>query len=381
MTARDLGRRLRGTPLPDAVAARERSWRLVAAAYAEREPALPRRALPRLAALAATLAAALAVGLTPAGAAIGHWVRDVVAPAPARRHVRKTLGPLPGHGRLLALAPSGAWIVQGDGTRRRLGAYDAATWSPRGLFVAVARGRLLAAVDPRGRVRWTLTRPARVTRPAWSPDGFRVAYRSGRELRVVYGDGALDHELASRSGAVTPAWLPRPALHRLAVVDGRGRVALYDTDAGRALWRARAGAPVRQLAWSPGGRRLLVVTGAAVRVLDAAGHTRRVLRAPGARAVAWLPGGRFLLLRSGELRLEPSGRRLLALRDPLTGLVVSPDGRHVLLAAPAAGQWLLLDTAGSRLTVVDGVGRQFDPGGRGPAPLPRPLAWIRQPPP
>src|SRR5207247_1260387 len=80
------------------------------------------------------------------------------------------------------------------------------------------------------------------------------------------------------------------------------------------LWRARAGAPVGRLAWSPGGRRLLVVTPAAVRILDARGHTRRVLRMPAltrARAVAWLPGGRrFALLRAGaagsELLLVPA---------------------------------------------------------------------------
>jgi hypothetical protein len=163
---------------------------------------------------------------------------------------------------------------------------------------------------------------------------------------------------------------------RLAAVDGRGRVVLYDTDAGRVLWRARAGGPVRQLAWSPAGRRLLVVTAAGVRILDARGRTRRVLRAPGAREVAWLPHGRFLLLRAGQLTMEPTGRRLLVLPGGLTDLVAAPDGRRALVAEPLTRQWLLLDVARGRLTVFDGVGRQFDPGGRGPAPLPRPLAWI-----
>jgi hypothetical protein len=361
----DLRARLRGTPVPDAVPARERGWRLVSAAFAEREPR-PRRTAPRLALAAALAAAVLAVGLTPAGAEIGHWVRHVVSPTP--RHVRITLGPLPGRGRLLALAPTGAWIVQADGTRRRLGAYTGATFSPHGLFVAVTRGDMLAAVDPRGRVRWTLTRPHPVTRPAWSPDGFRVAYRSGRELRVVYGDGALDRGLARRSAPVTPAWQPAPG-HRLAAVAG-GRVVLYDTDSGHVFWRAKV-ARVTKLAWSPGGTRLLVVSPSAVRVLDPAGHTRRVLA--GARDAAWLPGGRFVLQRGSELIL--GARRLLAVPGRLSGLVASPDGRQLLVAAP--GQWLLVPTRGAKITALDGVGRQFDPGGRGPAALPQPVAWIR----
>jgi hypothetical protein len=195
---------------------------------------------------------------------------------------------------------------------------------------------------------------------------------------------------------VTPAWEP-VAGHRVAAVDGRGRIVLRDTDNGRMLWRAgRPAARVAQLAWSPDGRRLLAVTPTAVLILDARGHTRRALRMPvGTRAgtVAWLPGGRrFALLRAGatgsELLLvhatpvtRPATRppsRLLALPGRLADPVVSPDGHHLLVAAPDAGQWLLVRTAGGgRLTALDRVGRQFDPGGRGAAALPRPVAWSR----
>jgi dipeptidyl aminopeptidase/acylaminoacyl peptidase len=389
----DLRERLRDAAVPDEAGARERAWRVVDAAFAERDrsprPA-PRRRPLAIAAGAVAAAVAVAVALTPPGEAVGEWVRNIVAPAPSPvRHVRPVLGPLPGHGRLLVTAPSGAWILQADGTRRRLGAYDEATWSPRGLFVAVARGSMLAAVDPRGRLRWTLTRPRRVSHPTWSPDGFRVAYRSGRELRVVYGDGALDKRLAVGSAPVTPAWWPGPA-HRLAVVArDRRTVVVRDTDTGRVLWRARAAGRVLQLAWSPGGRRLLLVTPAAIRVLAANGRARRVVPAPAGermRRAAWLPGGGLAVLRADAAEATSdvvavgarTQRPLLSLPGRLTGLVASPDGRWLLLAAPDAGQWLLVRTSGpARLTALSRVGRQFDPGGRGPAALPRLDGWIR----
>lgn len=391
MNERALRDRLRDAAVPDEAGARDRAWRVVDAAFAERGPAARRaRRSPRaLAAAAAVVAAAVAVGLTPPGEAVGEWVRDIVTSNPKPERVRPVLGPLPGHGRLLVTAPSGAWILQADGTRRRLGAYDGATWSPRGLFVAVARGNMLAAVDPLGRVRWTLTRPAPVDRTSWSPDGFRVAYRSGRELRVVYGDGALDKRLAARSAPVMPAWRPA-AGHRLAAVAGDGRtVVLRDTDTGRILWLADAGGRVAQLAWSPAGSRLLVVTPGAVKVLDAAGRTRRTVRAPAGlrmRRVAWLPVGRaFAAVRSNAAATKSdvvvAGRHshvLFALHERLTDVLASPDGQWLLIAAPGAGQWLLVRTSGpGHLTALSRVGRQFEPGGRRPAALPRLEGWIR----
>jgi hypothetical protein len=392
----DLGERLREAAVPDAVAARERGWQVVATAYAERE-AVPRRA-PRTRwaialATAAASAVAVAVALSPPGEAVARWFRGVVraTPEPRPAQTRAALGALPGHGLLLVVARNGPWVVQRDGARRRLGAYDDATLSPRGLYAGVARGRMLAAVDLRGGVHWTLTRPVRVTLPRWSPDGFRIAYRSGPQLRVVYGDGALDRALVERTAAVAPAWRPA-AGHVLAHVAADGAVVVRDADSGRVAWRRATQGRVRQLAWAPGGRLLLALTPTAAWVLSARGRVERVHAMPrGVRALraAWLPSGRAVALVRGGPGARASeavllgvrgtrARRVLAMPGRLTDVLASPDGRRLLLAAPDADQWLLVPATGrGRITALSGVARQFDPGGRAAASPPRPAGWIR----
>jgi WD40 repeat protein len=322
---------------------------VVSAAYAERGRPLRRGRAARWTAVAAAAAcaAALVVAFTAPGEAVGDWLRGVVrteAPEPA-----PTLQPLARHGRLLVVASTGPWIVGRGGESRRLGAYDDAAFSPAGLFAAVTRGRRLAAVDPRGQLRWSLSRPLAVTLPRWSPDGVRIAYATAG-----------------------------------------GTVVVRDADTGRRAWRrSLAGERVRRLAWSPGGRRLLAVTDAGVWVLDARGRVRdHVAMAAGthAGAVAWLRDGRrYALVRTrtaSEVVIARPGRerlrRVLAVPGRLTDLLLAPDGRALLAAAPGAGQWLLVPAAGhGRIAVVSGAARQFDPGTRAAARLPRVAGWVR----
>jgi hypothetical protein len=165
---------------------------------------------------------------------------------------------------------------------------------------------------------------------------------------------------------------------------------LRDTDTGRELWRARLATPVRGLEWAPDGQRLLVLGPAGVTILDARGHVLRTLAQPGTRTLAarWLPaGGAFALLRttgaSGasevvlvRARTARPARRLLAIPGRLTGMLVSPDGRWLVLSAPDADQWLLVRTgAGGRISARSDVARQFDPAARSPGRAPRLEDW------
>jgi transposase len=77
---------------------------------------------------------------------------------------------------LLVTAGQGVWVVQEDGSKRLLGPYREASWSPRGLFVGVSKQHQLAAVTPKGDDRWTLSR-ARVHKPRWAPSGWAATSR------------------------------------------------------------------------------------------------------------------------------------------------------------------------------------------------------------
>jgi hypothetical protein len=396
----NLGDRLRAVEIPEEEAARERGWRVVRAAYGSRRgvrPSTARRLLgwrpAPLAASAVALVVLTLLALTPPGRAVADWVRERLAreQAPARLPARPALSSLPGGGRLLVLSPEGAWVVRADGSRRLLGPYEDATWSPHGLFVGATRHDELLAVTPGGQVRWSIGRRS-VADPRWAPSGFRVAYRSGRELRVVAGDGTGDRSLVRPVAAVAPAWRPAPR-HLLAVADRSGRVSLFDTDGRRRLWRSSAGEQPRQLAWSADGRRLLVVGPRILRVLDARGRelARRPLPAGAtAGAAAFAPRGHgFALVRrraDGDevvlLRADAGRRReRLVLRGlgRFGELAWSPDGRWLAVPWPTADQWVFVrpGTLPVRTRGIDGIARQFDPAVKTGAPslAPRIAGW------
>jgi hypothetical protein len=325
MSRRDVAGLVRQTRAPGEREARGRAWPVVRAAHASRPRAVvagSRRG--RALALALALGGALAVALTPAGTAIARWVRSTVG-TPSGARTAPRLGALPGGGRLLVTSSTGAWVVNPGGERRRLGDWTAASWSPHGLFVVVAAGRELAAVDPVGRVHWALTAAEPVSGARWSPDGFRIAYRAGDRLRVVAGDGTGDHLLARATAPLAPVWRPGPG-HKLAFVAPRARVVVAAADPpGGVAFSAPAGADPRQLAWSSDGRRLAIVGAHGVRLLDARGHLRGTIPLDGRSLVA---------------AFAPRGRRLAILRyRPLAGesdVLVAPPGRRLttLLATP-----------------------------------------------
>jgi len=304
-------------PVPEG--AEERAWQVVRAAYEERVPApRARRAWRPVLVLAAAAVVAGAVASPP-----GQAVLDSIREAVGVERAQPALFSLPAAGRLLVESADGVWVVHADGSKRRLGDWREASWSPFGRFVVVARANELAAVEPDGDVHWSIARPS-VRFPRWAGDrtDTRIAYLSGTSLRVVAGDGTNDRLLRQNVAAVRPVWLQGDGF-QLAYTDRAGRTAVVDADTGRAV---RGAVPAPEASIRKQGASSEVVS-----------------------------GGRVVFRGTGEFR----------------DVARSPDGRWLLVTWPTADQWVFVRTDGRRrIEAVSGITRQFGGGS-----FPRIAGW------
>ena len=162
-------------PVPLSEEAEERSWDLIRTAFEDGDRAPHRSRLrTRLAAIAASLIAAgaiLGLVLTPAGATVTDWVQTAVGGSGTATQERPALTHVPSGGRLLVGTATGQWLVAEDGSRRYLGDFQNATWSPGGLYVGVADGTNLTALSPDGTSRWSVPAGCASTRPGAASGG------------------------------------------------------------------------------------------------------------------------------------------------------------------------------------------------------------------
>jgi hypothetical protein len=369
--------------VPDELEAQRRAWAVVRGAYAEREPAPRHGRRLRLLVAVAVLAALVAAALSPPGRSVGGWIRDRVAGEEA---TEPALVRLPSAGRLLVVSAQGPWLVRPDGSKRPLGRYEDASFSPNSLFVVATQKLQVVALEPDGDVRWTVTRPTPVADARWAPSpGFRVAYREGATLRVVVGDGTGDRLLAENVAPVAPAWRPGEGRTVLAYVTTDGRVHVVEAD-GEQLWAVDPGAVPEQLVWSDDAGLLLVVTAGRRHPLYTAGgrsagpaletpEGQDVLDAsfaPGTRDLAYSTydpeGDQGSIVLAGELLQRGEGR--------FEDLVFSPNGRWLLTGWPQADQLLFIRLPGvSGFVTVPNIRREFDPGGMGATSFPRVAEW------
>jgi hypothetical protein len=388
---RELRDRLLGEPAPGEQEARERAWPIVRAAHAGRDrvPWIERHS--RLVVVLAVLAALTVAAVTPPGRAVVDTVRERVAQEPP---AEDAFDRVPGGGRLLVLSASGPWVVQEDGSKRLLGHYEDASWSPRGLFVVATQGGRLVTLDPEsGDVRWSLSHSERVADARWSGGGLdtRIAYRTGSSLHVVAGDGAPDAMLAENVPPVAPAW--QPGSHVLAYVGGDQRIHVLDVDSRQELWRTPRVSGVRQILFDD--RRVVAVTARVIWVFDRNKRVlfERVARGHSILSATLVPVSGIVFAEydeaadATELILPTCSTSGACLLIPdihvyrgagrVGDLTTSPDGRWFAAASPDADQFLFfrrVPQLGKVVSVSD-VTREFDPGGTGARAFPSIVGW------
>jgi hypothetical protein len=346
---------------PSEEQAAERAWQVVRAAYETREPvSWPQRHWRPLA-VGAVAAAALAAVLSPPGRSVVHSLRKAVGV----EHPETSLFSLPARGRLLVAGRGGTWIVRADGSKRRLGDYRDAAWSPHGIFVAAASGNELAALDQNGNVRWTLSR--RSPRfPAWAGSftDTRIAYVAGGKLHVVAGDGTGDRVI-DRSAFVAPVWRPGPGFV-LAYARGSA-VIVKDIVTGGELLRRSSDIRPSKLEWSSDGKQLLVFKPYATRVYDMRGKVVAQDDPSDAtfdRDAAFVPGThRVLAIRaagggSSVFRFF-DGRTVFQGSGVFRQLVFSPDGRWLVITWPTANQWVFVRSHPRKIVGAARISNQF----------------------
>jgi hypothetical protein len=365
-------RELQHVEIPGEYDARRRTWEVVHRAYLERERvSWPRRHARELA-FAAAAVAIVAAAFTPPGRSVVNSIRDTVGreKVVGVRNAKPELVRLPASGRLLVQSRRGAWIVQQDGSRRLLGAYRDAAWSPHGKFVAaVLQGHTLVALEPDGTVRWEKPHRQRLALPRWSFEGYRIAYLAGSTLRVIVGNGSNDRRLTAADANVAPAW--RPGTHTVAYGGPGGAVVVANADGRRVLWRGRPRGRSRALFWSDDGARLAVLADSGLTVFGADGRTIGGANPPGREvAAAFRPGSHQIALathvtRSSILladadRLAQGPRNLFAGAGRFASIAWSPNGRWLAIGWRTADQ-LVFVHVGERpkLVAVSNVSRQF----------------------
>ena len=359
--------RLWDDPAPGEREAGERSWNVVRDAYEERIH-VPRKRDWRPIAIAAAAAVVVAGAVTSPGHAVFGSLRNAVRGEP---NAAPALFSLPtSRSRLLVNSADGAWVVQKDGSKRLLDGYRDASWSPHGLFLAATRWGELRALEPSGKVHWSIGRVGRIRNPRWSSDGFRIAYFAGGTLRVVNGDGTGDHLLTRDVRPGPSAWQPNANAHALAYVNRAGKIQIGNVDKRNRSATVQTRDAPRQLEWTSDGKWLVAVERNAVEVFGRRGPriggldrgAARVVDAsisPNGKSIAFIEteGTRSTLQLTGVLG-GPTGP-IFSGAGSFTKVIWSPDGRWLLLDWSSADQWLFIRRPVKKLVAVSNIRANF----------------------
>ena len=370
--------------VPGELEARGRGWTVVREVFEDIEPTPSPSSRRWPIAVAAVAVVLVAAAVTPPGRAVLGSVRDAVGRerVVGVKGAQPSLFSLPAPGRLLAVSTRGPWVVDPNGSKRLLGAYREASWSPYGKFVVATKADELDTLEPGGRLHWSIAKPG-ITGARWggTRTDTRIAYLSGGALHVIGGDGRDDRILVPRAAPVAPSWKSGDD-HVLVYATPNGRVRIVDTDSGHVNggWQ---GSP-KQLAYSPDGKLILARSPKALDVYNAIGF--HLARITGGRFVdaAWAPAADTLAYVTFDratnrstvwtVNREGTGRaqQLFGGAGRISGVTWSPDGRWVLASWDSADEWVFIRRGDGATKVVAARASITDqlnghPGGTFPA--------------
>jgi hypothetical protein len=159
-------------------------------------------------------------------------------------------------------------VVAGDGTGDHLLADRVAkvapVWRPAHpyqLAYVSGGGRVVVRDGDTGHTLWSVNPGAGIDQLAWSGDGERLLALSSTAVRVYAANGVLSSTIQPPRGAPALDGAVSPDGHTLALVIGgsAGEVVAEDLDVPHPTpRRVLTGASLRQVAWSPDGKWLLV---------------------------------------------------------------------------------------------------------------------------
>jgi dipeptidyl aminopeptidase/acylaminoacyl peptidase len=192
----------------------------------------------------------------------------------------------PDGSKIVYIRESDVWVMNANGSgQRNLTRSSAGDGSPRWspdsrkiLFLSVG-GVYVMNADGSGRRRLSTNSTAQGdSDPAWSPDGRLIAFQRGHEIYVMNSDGSGQKNVSNHpAGDGFPLWSPNstkiafstnrkgnPEVYLMGRWGG-GKINLTQTPTNEEVARG----------WSPGGARILFVTGREIWVMDADGSNRK----------------------------------------------------------------------------------------------------------
>ena len=204
---------------------------------------------------------------------------------------------------------------------------------------------------------------------AFSPDGRRLAYTSGSGIMVSRANGSRPRRLTRGYDDSAPAWSPNGAavaFIRPGDLPGTGLYVVRANGSGRQRLLAQ---PIAQLAWSPSGDQLAVVTTSLsgpplILVVGLDGSVREI--GPGG-AISWSRTGWLAYVRDGGLyvtRVNAPGERLVASYGSSSSYAWSPDGRRIALNRKRLSVIHLNGEKKRQVLFDTGYGAFFSPDGR-----------------